>query len=186
MPTLLDLVRNVVRRGNYLVLDTETTGLGSDAQIVQIAVIDASGETLLDTLVSPTCDIPPDATHIHGITNDMVLSAPNWRSVHARVANLVMARNVIIYNASYDLRLLYQSDNAAGVQVLWERIMSPTCAMLAFAELYGDWNEYHQSYRWQTLEKAARYYGLPVNGAHSALGDCRLTLGVVKAMCCDG
>ena len=33
----------VVAENNFVVLDTETTGLGSDAEIVQIAILDSRG-----------------------------------------------------------------------------------------------------------------------------------------------
>jgi DNA polymerase-3 subunit epsilon len=35
-------------------LDTETTGLGSDAQVIDIALIDTDGTELINTLVRPT------------------------------------------------------------------------------------------------------------------------------------
>jgi DNA polymerase-3 subunit epsilon len=37
-----------------VVLDTETTGLGVDAEIVEIAIVAIDGRTLLNTLVRPT------------------------------------------------------------------------------------------------------------------------------------
>lgn len=56
---------------NYIILDTETTGLDNTAEIVEISVINDQGEVLLDTLIKPTKPIPGDATAIHGITNEM-------------------------------------------------------------------------------------------------------------------
>jgi DNA polymerase-3 subunit epsilon len=50
-----------------VVLDTETTGLGHDAEIIEIAIICAfSGKTFINTLVKPRNPIPPSATAIHG------------------------------------------------------------------------------------------------------------------------
>jgi len=50
-------------------LDTETTGLspGNGARIVEIAILDDDGRPLLDTLVNPDCEIPDEASSIHGI-----------------------------------------------------------------------------------------------------------------------
>ena len=56
------------------------------------------------------------------------------------------------------------------------------CAMEAFAEFYGDWSPYHRSYTWLPLSAAAEYFGLPIEAAHDVIGDCRMTLGVVKGM----
>ena len=163
-----------------LILDTETTGLGDDAEIVQIAVIDMAGQTRLDTLVRPARPIPPAATEIHGITDAMVTDAPTIGDVYDQLLTLLMGELVIIYNAAYDVRLLAQSIRAAAVfdPTLkgHERDMAGFahwhCAMLQYSAWVGDWNDYHGSYRWQRLP----------GGDHSALGDCRATLAVLQRM----
>lgn len=178
-----DPLYSVLRSGDFVILDTETTGLGSDAEICQVAIIDSQGKTLLDTLVKPVRAIPAEATRIHGITNDMVKAAPNFINVAQAVWDACQGKTVIVYNAEYDFRLLEQSEKACNPLALsdWHTI-ERECAMIKFAEIYGDWNDYKQSYRWQKLETAARHYGLPVVDAHSALGDCQMTLAVCKAM----
>ena len=92
-------------------------------------------------------------------------------------------RDVIVYNATYDRRMLHQSTERAGLpKVPWKSFSEWWCAMEAFAEIYGEWNDYHGNYRWQKLTTAAHYYTISSNGAHDALADCRMTLAVVKAM----
>lgn len=172
----------VIRRGDFLVLDTETTGL-ERGEICQIALIDAQGEALLHTLVKPVGRIPSDATRIHGITNADVADAPNWGAVSAQLEPLIRGRDVVVYNAVFDRRMMQQSSEAAKLpRVEWKSLARFWCAMDAFAEAFGDWNARRASYRWQKLTTAAAYYHLPVVGAHSALGDCRMTLAVVKRM----
>jgi DNA polymerase III epsilon subunit-like protein len=174
-------ILEVIENRNFVVLDTETTGLNAGSEIVSIAIIDPDGHTLLDTLVHPVKSIPADATRIHGITNDMVKDAQGLPvdTIH----NLLDGRNVIVYNADYDMTMLYRSVRAAGLSdVDWEMLANWHCAMQTFAEIYGDWNDYHQSYRWQKLATACRYYEIPVEGAHGALADCQMTLKVCEAM----
>ncbi|MDR9824386.1 3'-5' exonuclease, partial [Vibrio sp. FNV 38] len=80
-----------------LVFDSETTGLGSDAEIVELSLVGAiTGEVYLDTLVKPLSPIPEDATAIHGITNQNVESAPSWPEVHDQFCQLVDGRKVHI------------------------------------------------------------------------------------------
>lgn len=178
----LEAFKRMIERGEYLVLDTETTGL-EQGEIVQIAVIDATGNVLLDTLVKPVGRIPLDAQRIHGITDSMVASAPSWAEVSARLLPLLNGRDVLIYNATYDRKMMHQSAEAAGLpKVDWKQFARFWCAMEAFAEVYGDWNDYRKSYRWQKLVTAANYYGLPTDNAHSALGDCLMTLAICQRM----
>lgn len=172
----------MIQRGNYVILDTETTGL-ERGEIVQIAIIDASGNVLLDSLVKPVGKIPPEASRIHRLYPDDVAAAPTWAQISPQVEKLLTGRDVVIYNAVYDRKMMHQSAEAAGLpRVDWKVLSRFWCAMEAFAEVYGDWNEYRGNYRWQKLTAAASYYELPILDAHTALGDCLMTLAVVKKM----
>lgn len=166
-----------------VILDTETTGLNA-GEICQIAIVDWSGTVLLDTLVKPRDPIPPDATRIHGITNAMVENAHNWKVIRPHVALMTLGKDVIVYNSAYDFRMVMQTDAAwnfarsawGGEHRRWH------CAMERYAEYYGDWNDYRQSYRWQKLTDACCQCNLPdiEAPAHSALGDALRTLALVK------
>lgn len=59
--------RGAISDPDVVFLDTETTGLGAQAEIVDIAAIDGHGQILMDTLVRPTRSIPREASNIHGI-----------------------------------------------------------------------------------------------------------------------
>lgn len=174
---------DIIRSGDYLVLDTETTGLHSGAEICQIAIIDSNGNPLLDTLVKPVNGIPAEATAIHGITEEMVKDAPIFPS--EEIYDIVKGRNVIVYNADYDVTMLYRSVEAHDNKWLehsWRENSEWYCAMEAFARIYGDWNARYKSFKWKTLQTACGYYGIHNAGAHSALSDAMATLAVCKAM----
>ena len=173
---------DVIRTGEFLVLDTETTDL-ERGEIVQISVIDAAGTSLINTFVKPVELIPPSTTRIHGITNQMVATAPRFAEVVESIKQTLNGQQVIVYNAVYDRKMLHQSAEAAGIEKTdWKAISRWWCAMEGFAEIYGDWNSMRRSYRWQKLATAARYYGLPLDGEHTALGDCLTTLAICKRM----
>ncbi|NYA43239.1 3'-5' exonuclease [Serratia fonticola] len=166
-----------------LILDTETTGLGEDAEIVEITIIDTTGKPLINTLVKPSKTIPAEATAIHGITDAMVMDAPHWTDVYHKVGALMSGRTVVMYNASYDARLLDQTDLIWGViPDLKNGLADFQCAMRAYAEFYGQCSE-RGGYKWQKLTAAAEQQGIKIQGtAHRALSDCLTTLGVIKAM----
>jgi len=167
-------------KGEYLILDTETTGLAW-GEICQIAIVNSLGIPLLDTLVKPVSPIPADATRIHGITNDMVIHAPGWADLVDKVAGILLNRDVVVYNAVYDRKMFHQSGEAANLpKIEWKTYARWWCAMEAYAEYYGEWNSYRHSYRWQSLSNAAYQQGIPIQDAHSALGDCLMTLEVVN------
>lgn len=183
IPQTLTTFKTLIRSGDYVILDTETTGLDS-GEICQIAIINSAGNVILDTLVKTANPIPPDASRIHGIYDEDVVDSPTWPLLMPRVREILTGCNVVVYNAVYDRKMLHKTNEAWKLdKVEWKEFSRWWCAMEMFAEVYGDWNDYRKSFRWQKLVTAARYYNLPTEGAHTALADCQMTLGVVKAMC---
>ncbi|BEO77149.1 hypothetical protein SMTE4_31190 [Serratia marcescens] len=171
---------------NCLVLDTETTGLDDKAEIIEIAVIDATGKMLLNTLVKPSKPVPAEATAIHGITDEMVKDAPTWPEVNPQLCSLISGKTIAIYNAEYDLRLLEQTDRIWKVTPKISVTPQIVCAMHEYAEFYGQKSD-RGGYKWQKLTAAAEQQGVIIEGTpHRALSDCLTTLGVIKAMAAGG
>ncbi|PWF54484.1 3'-5' exonuclease [[Kluyvera] intestini] len=172
-----------------LFIDTETTGLGDDAEIVEICIIDSHGFILLNTLVKPTKPIPDEAIAIHGITNEMVAFAPAWTDICGAVEELFRRFGFVIYNADYDIRLIRQTYalyGQASDAAPWMLAAHSVCAMKLYAEYRGEPGKYH-GYKWHKLVDAAAYEGVVVEGqAHRALADCKMTLGIVKALALGG
>lgn len=172
----------MVKKMEFVVLDTETTGI-KNAQIVQIAIVNAFGKVLIDTLVKPATPIPNDAVKIHGISDKTVASAPNWFDVAPAVFDILHGRDVIIYNAAYDVEAMTFSDTCWGMfESKWTERMRVHCAMLHFASFRGIWNMNRGSYRWHKLQDACHYMNLHASDWHSALGDCDATRRLVLAM----
>jgi len=74
----------LAHKPDALIIDTETTGLDDQAQIVQIGVIDLAGNVLLDALVRPSIPIPPAAVAVHHIGDEAVMHALAWPALYRR------------------------------------------------------------------------------------------------------
>ena len=79
-------------QNDFVILDTETTGLDSTARIVSLAMIDREGRALVDTLINPGRPIPRDATAIHGITDDDVMDAPTMERIAPQIEDIYATR----------------------------------------------------------------------------------------------
>lgn len=172
----------LVKSNNFVVLDTETTGV-LDGEICQIAIIEADGTEIINTLVRPSLGIPQSATRIHGITNDGVKNAPSWADVQPKVREILRGRDVVIYNATFDRKMMHRSDEKALLPpVDYKTEARYWDAMEFYAQYNGEWSEYHQSYTWKKLTDAATRFGIDTKHAHTALADCNMTLEVIKRM----
>ncbi|MCB9628200.1 MAG: 3'-5' exonuclease [Sandaracinaceae bacterium] len=156
----------------YAILDTETTGVGEDDEIIQIAIVDPSGRELVNTLVRPTRErsIPAKATAVHGIRRAHLRDAPSWPDVSPEVEEALCGRRVVAYNAAFDGRLMQQTHRING------GLAAPSewaCAMLAYAAFVGEPDVRKPGeYKWQKL----------AGGDHTAIGDCRATLALIRLM----
>lgn len=147
-------------------LDTETTGLhaGSD-EVLQIGVVDEAGKVLMNQLVRPVNATSwPDAQEIHGITPQAVANAPTLAEVLPQLADILRGAEVVIYNAAFDTVFL---------PIVYEVAAEVHCCMLAFAEHYGEWNDYYGDFRWQRLVMAADYVMYELVDAHNAVADAQ-------------
>lgn len=166
-----------------LYLDTETTGLDGSAEIVEIAILDWDGSSLLYSLVKPHFSIPAEVTRIHGITDAHVKHAPTWADLWPQLQNILRGRTIGIYNADFDLRMMAQSNQFARLS--WRQDgLSAFCIMQLYARFYGE--RRYNSFRWQSLAKAAIQCRLPLANSHRAEDDARLARAVLHYVAAQG
>lgn len=155
----------------WCVLDTETTGLGLGAEIVQVAVVDGlSGDVLLSREVRPAAarfDVA--AMTVHGLDRRRLAAAPRWPDIYYQLRPILDRRLVVAYNADFDRRLLGQTCDRyllPRLRLRWD------CAMVR----YEDWTG-----RRRALRAACAKEGVAVAcGPHSASGDAVATWNLIQ------
>jgi DNA polymerase III subunit epsilon len=165
---------------NFYILDTETTGIGKTDEIVQLGIIDKNGEVVMDSLVKPTKRLSREVIRVHGITNEMVADAPPLAELYVSLSVKLAGAHLVAYNMDFDWRMLTQSLSIYKLPMF--RVINRHCAMKQYAAYRGTWNPEKRSYAWHNLGKAATYEQIEVVDAHTALGDVKMTLQLMKKM----
>jgi DNA polymerase-3 subunit epsilon len=169
----VEWARSLMVSGDFVIFDSETTGLSSPVDFVEIAVVGPTGETLVDSLLKPSCRIEPGARAVHGHSAKSLSGAPRFLEVYPDLLEVFYGRRVIVFNASYDRRVwdtavrnLGARGALAGGLPRWE------CAMRQYTRFVGEPSKRGGGYRPQKLP----------GGDHTALGDALATLRLIEGM----
>jgi len=155
--------------------DLETTGTDiSKDRIVELSYlkIDLQGKEKSKTLlINPEMPIPPQATEIHGISDEDVKDAPAFTSIAKTLAREIEGCDLAGYNSNkFDIPLLAEEFLRAGVDVDLKR--------KKFIDVQVIFHKMEQ----RTLAAAYKFYcNKDLTDAHSAEADTRATYEVLKA-----
>jgi DNA polymerase III epsilon subunit-like protein len=174
--------RYLHQNNTWAVLDTETTGLTHRDEVIELALVDSSGAVLFSSLIQTQNPQRRElASHIHGITPQMLAAAPAFPQIWPTIEALFSRyQQILVYNAPFDSTLLKNTAQRYGYRL---PSISWSCLMDQYALYHGAWHDYYQSYTWQKLQVACAYLGVQVDGSyHRATADALATLGVLRAL----
>lgn len=96
----------------FIAFDLETTGTKPSADmIVEVGAVRFEGETPLGgfgALVDPGIPIPPDASAVNGIRDDMVRGKPGIAKVLGEFADFCGDLPLVAHNAPFDFKFLLE------------------------------------------------------------------------------
>ena len=153
-----------------IVVDTETTGVGHDARILQLAILSSS---VVSFRFNPGIPIPAEATAVHGITDADVADCATFAEQAPDVlAHLNGDDTIAGYNVKFDLQMIQSELARAGLSLLDLASKRLVCARL-----------YWMNHEPRTLTAAVeKFLGRPHTGAPGAAADVRATRDVLEAM----
>jgi DNA polymerase-3 subunit epsilon len=164
--------RSLLSGGEFVILDSETTGLGTPIDFVEVGVVSARGESLFDSPICPSCPIEPGASRVHGYTAQSLADERRFLEVYPDLLEVLWAKRVVVYNAPYDRRVWDAAVGRLGARAALAGELPPwECAMRAFAAYVGE----------RTKRGGYKYQKLP-GGDHTAIGDARATLRLIERM----
>lgn len=163
---IIERMREVAAMPRLVILDTETTGLDNKAEVIDLAVIDMQGVTLMDVLIRCQDGIPTKASDIHGITEAVLEEQGRpFPETWQEFCEIITGYPVMIYNVEFDWKLLSQTAARYGLGM--PQIGNAHCLMLAYSAFVGEAHWRHQDqYKYQKLSHACECFDIEQPGAH--------------------
>ncbi len=160
---------------NYIVYDTETTGLNPpQSEIIEIAMIKITNGVESDrfsTFVKPKETIPAFITKINGITNEDVANAPTIDEIVDKIVDFIGTDYPLIaHNATFDNKFLYYALGERGLS--YKYIDTLDTARSIYPELSN-----------HRLETFIGHFGLADRQTHRAMDDAKYTQIIFEIFC---
>jgi len=172
--------KEMLARPHVLVLDTETTGFGPEAEIIDIALVGKDRWVHLNTLVQCQQDaISQEAMAVHRIHKSMLRNAPTFPQVWKSLLPLLSTYEIVIYNAEYDLQILRQTAKRYNLEL---PEMQVHCLMKQYSAYVGQASSHSEGYRSMKLAAACFHFQIEQTTTHRALADAQASLEVLRKL----
>ena len=155
--------------------DLETTGvnIGTD-RIVEISILKVfpNGNKESKTwLVNPEVEIPKNASDIHGITNEKVVTEPTFKELAPKVSEMITGCDLAGFNSNrFDIPLLAEELMRAGIDFDMKDRKAIDVQVI-----------FHKKEQ-RTLSAGYQFYcGKELEGAHGAEADTNATYEILLA-----
>lgn len=179
---------------DYIVIDTETTGLPDEnglPDIVTLGISVVRGWEIAESIefeIRPTRAISEEAQAVHGIIDEQAAAFETFESQWRQIADYLKNQLIVIHNASFDWPILL--DHVARYDVTMPEIKGVFCSQKA-ATPWAQANNLPCSHRGPSLDLLTEVLGVEdlrskSGGIHGAAIDSRQAARAIEAMRCRG
>ena len=164
-----------VWNGSIVVFDFETTGLDPETdriiEIGAIKLVNLKPVAEFSELVHTSIELTEDIVRLTGITSEMLEGKPEIDDVLPKFLNFIEGSIIIAHNAEFDLSMLKASLSRIGIDLEWPVF----CTLKMARDLLPDLER-------KNLDSLAQHYNLTFEARHRAIGDIKVTVGVLNGM----
>lgn len=157
---------------SWVSFDTETSGrYPIESEICEIAAVkwqDGREVEAFSSLIKPTRRMSDEVIRIHGITNEMVETAPSLREVLPKFLDFIRGSVLLAHHAQFDLGFVAAALEESGLELPKE----PTICTSLLAQATVPETPNHK------LQTLVPFFQVDPGQAHRALDDARACLHV--------
>lgn len=160
----------LARKHEYVIMDTETTGLESNDEVVQIGILSLDGNVLFDSILKPMIPMSQASMDKTGLLPEMLKDAPTYPMVADALGKVLKGKKVLTYNVDFDKKLLLQT--IKRYKMIPPAIAGWECAMIKYSAFCGEWWKSKKDFKWQPLPFSK----------HEAIEDCFAVLDLLHRL----
>ncbi len=163
----IDEVLEEMKANNCFWLDTETTGLSSSDEIIELSICTHDKRVVFDSILSSKVNCSAQARSVHGITDEQIANGMPIESAKAALIELLEGKTIISFNVDFDCQMLFQTFGITAKKRF--------CVM--------KWSQSVLDYeRWPRLENVCERLNIKQPEAHRSLADTITTIDVFNKL----
>lgn len=164
-----------LRLEDFVVIDTETTGMSKNDEVIEIAVVSMDKTCLYYSTFYPSVEVNARASAVNGFTRKKLEGSPKIAEEWKKIVAAIGDKKILCHNTPFDKRLLCQTFAKYGIKYNIER---------AF---YGAYDSRNIAKQWlQTssyaLNDLAHLVGIKREEKHEAVDDCVMTVEFLERL----
>ncbi len=160
----------------FVVIDTETTGMTANDEIIELAIVDMDGTVLYDSTFCPVAEVNPFASAVNHLTNECLCDSPEFTDEWSKIKAFIGDKKILAHNIKFDKRLIKQTlEKYNSDSKIVDSLFCGCYDSVCIAKKYLDLPSY-------SLENIAHSLGIERVESHRAVDDCIMTLEVLTRL----
>ena len=158
----------------YVICDIEATGLDSDRDLIEIALITWEEDRIIEvyeTLINPMRPVPEFISNLTSISNRDLKEAPKFYEVADAIRMRLEGAVFVSHNTEFDLGLLRKKFQEMGQELKVKNFCTLKVAQLEIPGL-SNYN----------LDALCNFFHIKITDRHRAIGDAKATLHLFKEL----
>lgn len=160
----------VYDKATFVAFDTETTGVMPEVdRVIEIGAVKFDRQGIIsrmNVLINPEMPIPPEATQVNNITDEMVKDKPVMKDVIGDFLRFIKDCVLVIHNAKFDIGMMNRELARLGGSPITNKVVD---TWIFSKEIYPGLDSY-------ALQRLAERFNIKVLDAHRAEDDARVCM----------
>lgn len=161
---------------DFVILDTETTGLDPDDEIVELSVVSSSGEELYHSYFYPSKEVTKGAMMVNHLSKRKLQGNPLFYTEWEKIKAAIGTKKIMGHNIEFDKRLIEQT--LLSQNHIADEIEDLFKNMIDTRDIAIEWID-SKSY---SLNKLTTLIGITREEQHNSTDDCIMTLEFVERL----
>jgi DNA polymerase III epsilon subunit-like protein len=175
-PELIPMPFTILNIHDCVILDTETTGLYKDDEIVELSVLDMLGHELYHSLFKPEKKMGKAAIRVTGLDHEQLAHEPLFKDEWRKIKKAIGKKRIIGHNVAFDYRITVATALRYGIEESEvKRLFYNMIDSKEIAKKYIKTSSYK-------LEDLCRLFHITDPQKHRATYDCLMTLQMLRAL----